>query len=72
MNLQFFRPYKGTNKVCFKLAPSEGGSHVSWIMNGNHAFMPEAMSLVMNMNKIIGTDFEKGLANLIIGAIAGR
>jgi hypothetical protein len=33
-------------------------------MSGKNAFMAKAMSLVMNMDKMVGADFEVGLANL--------
>ena len=64
MKLEFSRPFKATNQVNFKLAPSEGGTRVSWIMDGTNNFMSKAMSLIMNMDKMVGKDFEQGLANL--------
>ena len=68
MKLEFSRPFKATNEVNFKLEPCEGGTRVSWIMDGKNNFMTKAMSLFMNMDKMVGTDFEQGLANL--GAVA--
>jgi hypothetical protein len=64
MKLEFTRPFKATNEVNFKLAPSNGGTRVSWIMDGKNNFMTKAMSLCMNMDKMVGKDFEQGLANL--------
>jgi hypothetical protein len=64
MKLEFTRPFKATNEVNFKLEPSDGGTRVSWIMDGKHNFMMKAMSLFMNMDKMVGKDFEEGLANL--------
>jgi carbon monoxide dehydrogenase subunit G len=64
MKLEFMRPFKATNEVNFKLAPSHGGTRVSWIMDGKRNFMMKAMSLFMNMDKMIGKDFEQGLASL--------
>lgn len=64
MKLEFFRPFKGTNEVNFKLAPFDGGTRVSWIMDGKYNFMTKAIGLIMNMDKMIGNDFEQGLANL--------
>jgi carbon monoxide dehydrogenase subunit G len=64
MKLEFSRPFKATNEVNFKLAPSGGGTRVSWIMDGKYNFLMKAMSLCMNMDKMVGTDFEQGLANL--------
>ena len=64
MKLEFFRPFAGTNQVKFTLAPSEGGTRVSWIMDGKYNFITKTMGLFMSMDKMIGTDFEQGLANL--------
>ena len=71
MKLEFSRPFKATNEVNFKLEPSEGGTRVSWIMDGKNNFMTKAMSLVMNMDKMVGKEFEQGLANLNAAAQAG-
>ena len=64
MKLEFSRPFKATNEVNFKLVPSEGGTRVSWIMDGKNNFMSKAMSVFMDMDKMVGKDFEQGLANL--------
>ncbi len=64
IKLEFIRPFPGTNQVTFKLAPSESGTRVSWIMDGKCNFIMKAFSLVMNMDKMIGKDFDEGLANL--------
>lgn len=64
MRLEFDRPFKCDNQVKFTLEPSASGTRVSWIMDGKNNFMGKAMSLVMDMDKMIGKDFEEGLANL--------
>ncbi len=64
MKLEFTRPFSGTNTVNFKLVPAEGGTRVSWIMDGQKNFISKGMSMVMDMDKMIGGDFEVGLANL--------
>jgi Polyketide cyclase / dehydrase and lipid transport len=64
MKLEFSRPFKANNQVNFRLVPSEGGTRVSWIMDGKNNFITKAMSLIMNMDKMVGTDFEQGLSNL--------
>jgi hypothetical protein len=64
MKLEFTRPFKAANDVNFKLARSDGGTRVSWIMDGKNNFIMKAMSLLMNMDKMVGNDFEQGLANL--------
>jgi hypothetical protein len=64
IKLEMFKPFNCTNQVTFKLAPSGAGTRVSWIMEGKNGFMSKAFSLVMNMDKMCGTIFEKGLVNL--------
>lgn len=64
IRLEFIKPWKSTNTTLFTLEPADGGTRVNWAMGGNHDFMGKAMSVFMNMDKLIGTDFEKGLANL--------
>lgn len=64
IKLDFLRPFKASNDVTFKLVPTEGGTRMSWIMDGKKNFMMKGMSLVMNMDKMVGRDFEEGLANL--------
>jgi Polyketide cyclase / dehydrase and lipid transport len=64
MRLEFSRPFKCNNEVNFKIVPSDGGTRVSWIMDGKNTFMNKFMSIFMDMDKMVGTDFEHGLANL--------
>jgi hypothetical protein len=64
MKLEFSRPFKCTNQVNFKLAASGRGTRVSWIMDGKYTFVAKAMKLFMDMDKMVGNDFEQGLANL--------
>jgi Polyketide cyclase / dehydrase and lipid transport len=64
MRLEFSRPFKCNNEVNFKIVPSDGGTRVSWIMDGKNNFIGKFMSLIMDMDKMVGTDFEHGLANL--------
>lgn len=64
MELEFSRPFKSTNEVNFELTASEGGTRVTWIMDGKNNFRTKAMSLFMNMDEMVGKDFEQGLANL--------
>jgi hypothetical protein len=64
MKLEFIRPFAGINRVNFRIAPSEAGSRISWVMDGKNKFMSKAISLMMNMDTMVGKDFEQGLANL--------
>lgn len=64
MDLEFTRPFKATNKVNFVIEPAGTGSNVSWIMDGKNNLFMKFFSLIMNMNKVVGKEFEEGLANL--------
>lgn len=64
LKLQFIKPFASTCQVKFTLVPTAGGTNVSWILDGSNNLMGKLMSLVMNMDTMIGKDFEEGLANL--------
>jgi len=64
MAVEFLKPWKATNTTTFTLAPEGPNTRVTWAMQGKEDFMGKAMGLFMNMDKMIGPDFEQGLANL--------
>lgn len=64
MKLEFIRPFEGLNDVKYKIEPTEGGSRVSWIMDGKMNYFCKVMSVFISMEKMCGADFEAGLANL--------
>ena len=64
IKLEFLKPWAATNTARFVLAPAAGGTQLTWSMDGNHDFLGKAMSVAMNMDKMIGGDFERGLATL--------
>jgi len=64
IRLDFIKPMTATNAINFTLAPEGGGTKVTWTMDGRNGFMGKAFSLVMNMDKLVGGDFERGLASL--------
>ncbi|MBA3936141.1 MAG: SRPBCC family protein [Planctomycetes bacterium] len=64
MRLVFTRPFRADNQVRFEVQPEGEGCRVSWIMEGRHGFMGKAMSMICDMDRMIGRDFEQGLANL--------
>lgn len=66
--LEFKKPWEATNITTFRLAATPQGTKVTWSMDGENNFAAKAMSLVMDMDQMIGKDFEAGLANL--GAVA--
>ena len=63
--LAFTRPFKSQSDVHFALStPAEGSTKVSWTMKSPKTTMSRIMGVVMNMDKMIGGDFDKGLASL--------
>ena len=64
IRLEFRRPFAATCQANFTLAPSQAGTRVTWSMDGTNNFMAKAFSLIVNMDKLVGKDFEEGLANL--------
>jgi uncharacterized protein YndB with AHSA1/START domain len=65
IQLDFLEPMAATSITEFKLAPSgQGGTYVTWTMSGNHNFVGKAMTIFMSMDKMVGKDFEEGLANM--------
>jgi uncharacterized protein YndB with AHSA1/START domain len=64
IRLEFIKPFAATNQSEFTFEPSGVQTTVVWAMTGKHTFMGKAMCLVMNMDKMIGKNFEDGLARL--------
>jgi uncharacterized protein YndB with AHSA1/START domain len=69
IKLEFLKPWTATNMTTFAFAPEGAGStKVTWAMSGENNFMAKGFSLFMNMDKLIGGDFERGLAALKVAA----
>jgi hypothetical protein len=64
MKLQFVKPMESTATCALTLAGTPTGSFVRWSMDGNHNFIGKAFGMFMDMDKMLGTDIEKGLAQL--------
>jgi uncharacterized protein YndB with AHSA1/START domain len=64
IKLEFFKPWEATNQADFIITPGAGGVDVTWAMSGRHNFTTKAFSVVMSMDKLVGKDFEQGLAQL--------
>lgn len=62
--LEFKTPFEASNEASFNLTPEAGATTVTWGMDGENNFMFKAMGLFMNMDEMIGKDFQEGLANL--------
>lgn len=64
IKLVFIKPFSGTNMVEFKFSAEGAQTVVSWSTYGKNGFMGKAVGLVMNCEKMIGGQYEKGLGNL--------
>jgi len=64
MRLDFFKPIAATNAVEFTFEPEGEQTVVTWSMSGENGFVGKAIGLLMNMDEMVGGDFEKGLADL--------
>jgi carbon monoxide dehydrogenase subunit G len=64
IKLEFLKPFAATNTADFTFVPSGGQTRVTWAMSGENGFMGKAIGLVMNMDQMVGGQFEKGLADL--------
>jgi len=64
IKLDFFKPFEGHNTAEFTMLPQGDGTHVTWLMHGPANFMSRLIQVFMNLDNLIGKDFEAGLANL--------
>ena len=64
IKLDFLKPFEAHNTAEFTLVPNGDATNVTWAMIGQQPFMFKVMTVFMNMDKMIGKDFEAGLANL--------
>lgn len=72
IRLEFTKPFKAVNPTTFTFEPADGGTRVTWRMTGENKGLAKVFALVMNMDKLVGTDFERGLAALAAAAKANR
>jgi hypothetical protein len=64
MKLEMLAPMQATNRILFTLVPTGGATQVTWHMDGAQNFVGKALSLVMDMDTMVGVPFENGLASL--------
>jgi hypothetical protein len=65
MKLDFIKPFDAHNQAEFKLTPQpDGGTEVSWAMHGPNTFIGKVLGVFIDMDKMVGKDFEDGLRNL--------
>jgi uncharacterized protein YndB with AHSA1/START domain len=65
IKLDFLKPFESSNTTEFEFKPESSGVNVNWTMSGQNNFVSKAFCLVLGgMDKMVGPDFEKGLAQM--------
>ena len=64
IKLDFLTPFEAHHTAEFTLEPQNDATQVLWVMHGPQSFPSRLMGLFMNMDRMIGNDFEAGLASL--------
>ena len=64
LNLDFVKPFEAHNLVVFTLEPKGDATSVTWAMQGDTPYLAKIIHVFVNMDKMVGKDFEAGLANL--------
>ena len=64
IKLEFMKPFAATNTAEFTFKPEGDRTAVTWSMEGRNNFFAKALHLVMNMDRMVGGEFEKGLADM--------
>jgi hypothetical protein len=64
IKLDFLAPFEAHNTAEFTMLPQDDGTSVTWLMHGPAPFISKLMQVFMNIDNMVGKDFEVGLANL--------
>ncbi|MFC9557071.1 SRPBCC family protein [Rhodococcus sp. NPDC056960] len=64
LDLKFLKPFKADNVTTFLLEPNSAGTTVRWQMTGKNNRFFKLLGAFFSMDKMVGKDFEKGLARL--------
>ena len=70
ITLDFIKPMAAQDNATFTLTPKGTSTDVTWAMDGNVPFVGKIFHLFMNMDKMVGSQFDKGLADLKAAAEA--
>lgn len=72
IKLDFLVPFEAHNTTEFTTVAKDGQTEVNWVMSGKQPLLGKVMCLFMSMDKMVGGDFEKGLASLKTVVEAGK
>jgi len=64
MDLDFVKPFEAHNTVTFTLAPKGDATDVTWSMSGPVPYFAKILHVFVDMDRMVGSQFESGLANL--------
>lgn len=64
IQLDFTKPFESHNVTEFMIDSTAAGTHVVWSMRGPNPFISKIMTVFMSVDKMVGPDFEKGLASM--------
>ena len=64
MQLAFLKPFPASNITEFTFVPEGDGTRMTWTMSGHNNFIGRAVCLFMDMDEMVGGQFEQGLANI--------
>ncbi len=64
IKLDFMKPFEAHNVAEFTLEPQGETTNVTWAMHGPVPLMAKVMHMVMDIDKMVGTDFAAGLASM--------
>jgi uncharacterized protein YndB with AHSA1/START domain len=64
LDLDFTAPFEAHNQVEFRIESKGETSEVTWSMRGPTPFLGKIIHVFVNMDKMVGGDFESGLAKL--------
>jgi hypothetical protein len=62
IKLDFLKPFEAHNVAEFTMTPKGSATEVKWAMVGPSPFMMKVMYVFVNMDKMLGKDFDSGLA----------
>ncbi len=64
LNLDFLKPFKAHNFTDFDMVPRGDSTDLTWSLYGPSPFMTKLMMVFTTMDKMVGKDFDEGIANL--------
>jgi Polyketide cyclase / dehydrase and lipid transport len=64
VDLRFLKPFKSETTTTFTFTPEGPDTRVTWTLTGPRTLMVKVMGVLTSMDKMVGKDFEKGLARL--------